>query len=81
MTPAVAALLPLILQGILAAVQAAPQVEAVIKAAKDFITSLVASKVIPASLQDPLHAYVDSHAALAAAGIVPLGWGVEPDPQ
>lgn len=74
------ATLTLILQGILAAIQAAPQVAAVIESAKNFITSLVGGKVIPANLQGPLHAWVDNQAALAAAGVVMPAWQVEPDP-
>lgn len=72
--------LPIILQGVLAAVSAAPQIEAVITSAKNFITSLVEAKIIPAALQGSLHAYVDAHAALAAAGVTPPAWKVEADP-
>lgn len=74
------AALPLILQGILAAVQAAPQVAELIKGAKDFITSLTTAKIITADQQNLLHAWVDNQSALAASGIVPPSWKVEPDP-
>ena len=72
--------LPVILQGILAAIQAAPQVVEVITSAKNLISSLVTAKVIPTAQQDVLHAWVDNQAALAVAGIVLPSWQVQPDP-
>ncbi len=72
--------LPLIIQGILAAIQAAPGVIDVVNKAKDFITSLTGAKLITVEQQNALHAYVDAHAALVAAGITPPAWTVEPDP-
>ena len=75
------AALPLILQGILAAVQAAPQIAEVIKAGKDLISALFTAKVITAEEQQALHDYVDAHAAATALGIVPPAWQVEPDPS
>lgn len=73
--------IPIILQGILAAIQAAPQIAAVVEAAKNLITSLFTAKVITAEQQKALHDYVDAHAALAAQGIVPEWWTVEADPS
>ena len=72
--------LGLILQGILAAISAAPQVEAIVTAGKTFITSLFSSGLISIDTQNILHAYVDAHAAAAKAGVVSLAWTVEPDP-
>ncbi len=47
---------------------------------KDFITALFTKGLIKKEEQDLLHAYVDSCAALVAAGIVPKAWRVDPDP-
>lgn len=78
-----AAAIPIILQGILAAINAAPQVLEVISSAKQLIDSLVTGKVISTEQQTALRAYVDAHAALLASGItVPSSaWAVEPDPK
>lgn len=75
------AIIPLVMAAIQAAIQAAPGVVSVVKGAKDWISSLVSSGVIPATMQDPLHAHVDSIAAMNAAGIRPPAWTVEPDPS
>jgi hypothetical protein len=74
------AALILVLQGIQAALGLAPQVEAVAISAKSLISALFAAKLISAEQQNALHAWVDSHAQLAAAGIVPPAWQVQPDP-
>ncbi len=71
----------LIMQGLQAAMSAAPQIVEVADAAKTFITSLFTSEQITKAQQDALHAWVDNQAALAAAGIPPAHWAVEPDPQ
>lgn len=77
------AAIPLILQGILAAIQAAPKVAEVVTSAKQLITALFNAGVISKEVQDALHSYVDAHAALVAQGIVipNQGWSVEPDPD
>lgn len=77
MNPAV---LALILQGIQAAIAAAPQVIDIVTKGKDFITALFTANLITKAQQDALHAHVDSMSALAMAGIVPDSWKVEPDP-
>lgn len=77
MTPAA---ISLILQGILAAIDAAPKVVAIVDAGKNLISALAGNKLLTPEQQNALHAYVDAHAALRAAGITPPGWAVEPDP-
>lgn len=69
-----------ILQGIQAALSAAPQVEAVITAAKEWLDALADNGVIPSATQNALHAWVDTHAEIVAAGITPPAWQVQPDP-
>lgn len=76
-----AALLPLILEGIQAAISAAPGVVDVVEKGKALITSLFTAKLISKEVQDALHAHIDAHAALVAAGIVPPHWQVDPDPS
>ena len=77
-----AAAIPIILQGILAAINAAPKAIEVISSAKQLIDALFAAKVFSLEQQASLKAYVDAHAALLASGIVvpSLAWSVEPDP-
>jgi len=72
--------LPVILAGIQAALTAAPAVVEIIKSAKDLITSLFTAKLITQDQQNALHAYIDAHAAMVAAGLTPPAWTVEPDP-
>lgn len=72
--------LGLILQGILAAISAAPQVEAIVTAGKNYISSLFSSGLISADTQNVLHAYVDAHWASVKAGIIPPAWQVDADP-
>lgn len=74
------AALPVILQGILAAIQAAPQVAEIVTAAKNMISALFTAKVITTDQQTALHTWVDNQVALAASGIVPPAWQVQPDP-
>lgn len=76
----IAALLPLILQGIQAAISAAPSVIAIVQSAKDFISSLFGAGLITKAQQDALHQAIDAHAALVAQGIIPDWWKVEADP-
>lgn len=77
----VSSILQTIIQGILAAVAAAPQVEAVIAGAKALISALFEAKLITAEQQNALHGYVDTHAKLASVGITPPAWTVEADPS
>ncbi len=62
------------------ALAAAPKGIEIAKELKDFIASLFTKGIITKAEQDVLHAYVDSCAALVAAGIVPKPWRVDPDP-
>jgi len=73
-------LIPLIIAGIEAALQAAPQIADVVDKAKALISSLFTAGVITAEQQNTLHAHIDQHAADLAAGNVPTPWTVEPDP-
>jgi hypothetical protein len=70
----------LIIQGVLAAIQAAPQVIEVVTSAKNFIASLVGAKVISVAQQDAVHAFADAQEKLLESGYVPPAWTVEPDP-
>ena len=77
MSPAVIAL---IIQGIQAAIAAAPQIIEVVTAAKNFISSLTSAKAISVQQQNLIHAHIDAYAALVAQGIIPQAWQVQPDP-
>lgn len=73
--------LGLIVQGIMAAVAAAPTVVEVVTKAKDVITALFTAKQITKAQQDAIHQQVDAICALAEAGALPGYWRVEADPQ
>ncbi len=75
------ATLSLIIQGIQAAISAAPAIVDVVNSAKTLITSLFEAKVINKAQQDALHLHIDGLAALSAHGILPVWWTVEQDPQ
>jgi hypothetical protein len=75
-----ALLLPLILQGIQAAISAAPGVIDIVNKGKALISALFTAKVITKQMQDALHAHIDSIDAMVQAGIVPNSWQVQPDP-
>lgn len=75
-----ASALLLLIQGIEAAIAAAPRVVELVAKAKDLVTALFTAKVITKDQQDALHARIDSQALMAAAGIIPAHWQVEPDP-
>ena len=78
--PAIAALIPQILAGIQAALNAAPQIEGIITSAKALFVSLFEAGLISKEQQDTIHGYVDAIAAMKKAGIVPPHWQVEADP-
>lgn len=63
--------IPLIINGIALAVKEAPQVVAIVKAGKDFITSLFTNNVISKETQDRVHAHLDALADSVDSGIVP----------
>lgn len=75
-----AATILLIVQGIQAAIQAAPQVEAIVAQAKQFISSLFTAGLITQAQQDSIHSFVDATCAAALAGQEPPQWQVEADP-
>ena len=74
------AALPIVLQLISALIAAEPTIEAGILKAKALIEALFSAKIITAAEQDALHAVVDARAKLAALGLPPIHWTVEPDP-
>lgn len=75
-----AAALALVIQGIQAAIAAAPQIEAVVTAGKDYITALFSAGAITADQQNAVHAHVDAVAAAVASGQTPPEFVVAPDP-
>jgi hypothetical protein len=70
----------LIIQGVQAAIAAAPQVVEVAQKGKDFITSLFTAGLISKDQQDKIHAHVDAVCAAALAGQELPEWTVEADP-
>lgn len=76
--PAVALL---VLNGLTAALTAAPQVMELVQKAKDFFTSMAGNGLITDAQQDALHARVDAIVEAAQNGQLPPAWSVEPDPQ
>ena len=77
MTPAT---LLLIIQGIEAAIAAAPQVIDVAEKGKALIASLFEAGAITIDQQNTTHAHIDAIQAAVIAGIVPPSWTVEADP-
>ena len=75
------AAIALIIQGIQAAIAAAPSVAAVVTAAKNLISELANAKVITVDQQNLIHQHVDNYAAMVNAGLIPPAWQVQPDPQ
>lgn len=74
-------MIALILQGILAAISAAPGVIALVQKAKDLISALFGANLITKAQQDALHARIDAHALMVNAGLIEPWWQVEPDPE
>lgn len=71
----------LVLSGITAAIQAAPQVMEIVEKGKALIGSLVSGDIITTEQQDQLHARVDVVTEAAKRGEKPPAWEVEPDPD
>jgi len=69
-----------ILGGIQAAINEAPQIEALVSSAKACFDALFTGGLISAATQNACHAFVDGLAAMKAAGIVPPAWQIEADP-
>ncbi len=74
------AILALIVQGLQAAIEAAPQIASVVAKAKDLISELFAAGVITAQQQADVHQHVDATCAAALAGRPSPAWQVQPDP-
>ena len=75
------ATIALIIQFIQAAIGAAPQITAIAKQAKEFITELFNKGEISVEQQNSLHAHVDAIVAAIATGKKPPQWEVEADPS
>ncbi len=75
------ATIALIVQGIQAAIQAAPAIASVAIAAKDWIASLFAAGLISAETQNRIFAHVDFVCEAALAGTESPAWLVEADPS
>lgn len=71
----------LLVQGIQAAINAAPQIEKAVTAAKDFVVGLFGSGAITKAQQDLIHAQVDAVALAVQSGHIPPEFTIEPDPQ
>ena len=71
----------LVLNGLTAALTAAPQVVELAQKAKDFFGSMTGAGLITADQQDTLHARVDQIQQAALEGKLPPAWTVELDPQ
>lgn len=74
------ALALLILQGLQAAIAAAPQIKSIIENGKALFQSLFDAGLITAEQQNKLEAHVDEVCRAALAGEVPPAWQVEADP-
>jgi len=70
----------LIVQGIQAAIKAAPAIEAVAVSARDWIASLFKAGLISAATQDRIFTHVNFVCDAALAGTEDPAWLVEPDP-
>ena len=70
----------LIVQGIQAAIAAAPEIASIMTAAKDFVSSLFGAGVITAAQQDALHAHIDDLVFALLNGNEPPEFTIEPDP-
>lgn len=70
----------LVLQGLQIALNAAPDVIAIINGAKQVFSGLFEAGKITKEQQAALHGEVDSICAMAKAGLLPPEFQVEPDP-
>ncbi len=77
MTPAI---LALIIQGLQAAISAAPQLKEIYQNARDLINNLFSAKAITIDQQNALHAHIDAIETAFENGQEPPAWQVEPDP-
>lgn len=71
----------IVLNGLTAALTAAPAVTALVEKAKEFFTAMTSEGLITKEQQDALHARVDSIVDAALNNQLPPHWLVEPDPQ
>lgn len=78
--PALAILIPQILQGIQIAITAAPELIKIVDDVKAMFAGWFGKGVITVEQQNAVHAYLDAIVAMSQAGIVPPAWQVQPDP-
>lgn len=71
----------LVLNGLTAALTAAPQITELVVKAKDFFASLAGNGLITAEQQDQVDARIDQIVEAAKQGRLPASWDVEPDPE
>lgn len=69
-----------VMEGIQAAIAAAPQVIDVAEKGKALVSSLFSAGVISVDTQNNAHSHIDAIQAAVQAGTVPPSWQVEPDP-
>ena len=74
------AALPVLLQGLLAMIGAAPQIVDLVNKAKDLIAALFSAKLITKEQQDALFLSIDAHCALVNSGFIGIEFKVEKDP-
>jgi len=74
-------LLPFILQGIQAALAAAPDAAKIVAEAKALFGAMFSSKLITAAEQNKLNDELDKRAASVLAGQTPPAWVARPDPK
>lgn len=71
----------LIIQAIMAGIQAAPKVEALVQSGMAYIKGLFDAGLISAETQNACFAYAEAVCAARKAGIIPAAAQVQPDPE
>lgn len=74
------AAIALAIQGLLALLNAAPQVEAIATRVRDMFRQMAQAGLITAEVQNALDARVEADLALFRNGVVPPEYQVQPDP-
>lgn len=69
-----------IIQAVIAGIQAAPQIQSLVEAGKNYITELFKAGQISAETQNATFTYVDAVCEAAKAGVIPVAAQVMPDP-
>lgn len=71
----------LIIQGVMAAVAAAPRAVALANSAREFVSQMFQEGLVSKEVQDATFQYCESISAAAKAGIIPPSFQVQPDPE